>query len=242
MTYGIQCVNNSGELTLSSEAYTFCYLGKATLASLVHYTGTVDSSAAGYSTWTFNSSGPIIAALGLGSSQGRILSTTQSGSTWTITVIDYGAGTEGPAGATYSYGVPRSNSDVYVFGLPSVASLPAYGVALYNSAGLLTADLSKQMLSPKARASLGTGSSTIAGLPTFTKPAIVGSPAYQRFDTTASGSFWINEMYLGLWSFSGTSLVRGIVLQSHDKEDSSIAARTLVFPTNVLLIEANGLT
>lgn len=242
MGYGIQCVNNSGELTISSDAYTFCYLGKATLSSVTHYAGTVDSSAAGYSVWTFNSSGPIIAALGLGASQGCIAGISQSGSTWTITVIDYGAGSEGPAGAGYSYGVPRSDSDVYVFGLPTVGGLPTYGVALYNASGVVTADLSKIGLVPKARASLATGSSTITGLPALTKPAIVGSPSYQRFDSTHSGSFWINEMFLGLWSYSGTTLSRGIVLQSHEKDATSITARTIVFPTNVLLIEANGLT
>ena len=245
MTFGIDALtNDSGELTFSADAFLFCYLGKATLSSVTHYTGDSTSSAAGYATYTFTSSGPIIPALGIGSSQGCIAGLSQSGSTWTITVIDYGSGTEGPSDATY--GVPRSDSDVYVFGLPSVSALPTYGVALYNASGTLTADLLKIPLVAAARIVLPTSTSTLTGLPALVKPAITGFPSMYERDSTHSGSHYINTSYRGLWQWSesgGTgTLARGNVLQSYEIDDGPISAVTVLNATNAILIEANGLT
>lgn len=243
--YGIQCNNiSTGELTLSSEAYTFGYLGKATLYQLNHYSSDTLSSQAGYTVWTFTSSGPIIAALGVGSSDGpgRITDIIKVDSTtWHIFVEQYTSSTEGPTGtAAATYGVPSSTSNVYVFGLPT--TLPAYGVALYNSAGLLTGDMSKIPLQVAAKVSLDTSTSTVTGLPSLTKPAIVGFPNCQRFDSVNHGSYHINTTYVGLWGYSSGSLARGMVLYSTEQDDAGTTPRTILTATNGMVIEANGLT
>jgi hypothetical protein len=241
--FGIQCTNSTtGELTLSSEAYTFGYLGKATFVSTTPAQN-VDSlsSTSGYSTWTFASAGPILVALGLkssGQSGVSLLGMSKSGSTWTIIVYDGGSGTVSPSsGGTYD--AQNTTTDVYVFGFP--ASLPAYGVALYNAAGTLTGDLSRLPLTPAARISLA-DSVLAATIPVLTKPAIIGHPIYIQKNSVPVGIRYQNTGYKGVWHWVGDNQIyRADYLDSYEDSDSSVPTIVNKAPCSAILIEANGL-
>lgn len=241
--FGIQCINTSGELTLSSDAYTFGYLGKATFVSTTPAQN-VDSlsSTAGYSTWTFTSSGPIIVALGLkssGQSGVALLGMSKSGSTWTITTYDGGAGTVSPSsGGTYD--AQTTTTDVYVFGLPS--SLPAFGVALYNASGTLTGDLSRASLTSASRIALA-DSVLATTIPVLTKPAIIGKPWYEQKTSSGSGTSYVNQGYRGMWHWTGDNqLHRTNYLTSYEHSDTGVTPSLYEGPCTGILIEANGLT
>lgn len=247
MAYGAQFINGSNELTLSSDAYLFGYLGKATFVSTTSWSGDAISSQAGFSTWTFNSAGPIVCAIGLKASgqTGAVIDrVSQSGSTWTIIVRDLNVSSSGPSGGDTTYYNQRTDSDIYVFGLPS--SLPAWGMALYNASGALVADLSRRPLSPLARIVMGSATVTSQTIPTPTKPAIVGYPKFTRNVVTGGhGGFtpWLSVGNMGVWSWNGSNgLFRFEVADSSDRLESNPGAHNNRGPCSGILIEANGLT
>jgi hypothetical protein len=248
MTFGLQCNNiTTGELTLSSEAFLFGYLGKATFVSSTSWSGDSISSQAGFSTWTFTSAGPIVCAIGLkasGQTGAVITNISQSGSTWTIQVLDLATTTSGPSGGDTVYYDQRTDSDIYVFGFPS--SLPAMGMALYNAAGVLTADLSRRPLAPLARIAMSSSSIVDQTIPTPTKPAIVGYPKFTRnVVSSGHGGFtpWLSVGYTGVWEWNGSTILhRNEVPDSSDRLESSPGAHNLRGPCSGILIEANGLT
>lgn len=242
MTYGIQCINGSSELTLSSEAYTFGYLGKATFVSTTaaHNVDSL-SSTSGFSTWTFTSSGPILVALGLkssGQSGVALLGMSKSGSTWTILVYDGGSGSVSPSsGGTYD--AQNTSTDVYVFGFPS--SLPAYGMALYNGSGTLVGDLSRMPLSPAVRLSLASGALTTS-IPVLTKPAIIGHAWYDQVTSSGSGTHYVNQGFRGMWHWAGDGVLhRAEYLDSYENSDSGSTPSLFQGACTGFLIEANGL-
>lgn len=247
MAFGIQCTNGSNELTLSSDAYLFGYLGKATFVSSTPWSGDAISSQAGYSTWTFTSAGPIVCAIGLrasGQMGATILNISQSGSTWTINVVDLATTTSGPSGGDTVYYNQRTDSDIYVFGIP--ASLPAWGMALYNASGALVADLSRRPLAPLARIAMSSASVVDQTIPTPTKPAIVGYPMFKRnVVTSGHGGFtpWLAVGYIGVWSWNGfANLHRNEVPDASDRLEGSVPSYNFRGPCSGILIEANGLT
>lgn len=244
MTYGIQCVNDSGELTLSADAFTFAYLGKATYVSTTtaHNTSSF-ASTSGFSTYHFTYAGPIVCAIGLTSTHAgsTLLSMSQSGSVWTIVVWDLLTTTESPTvGGTYQQ--QATSTDVYVFGLPDPSSLSPWGSALYNSSGTLVCDLLKKALTPLARISMAAGVATQT-IPSVVKPAIVGYPHLAATASSGSGSSFTLTGYRGLWEWGGgTTLARSTSLSDweHDAEPGTNTSSILA--CDALLIEANGLT
>lgn len=244
MGFGIQTVNTSGELTLSSEGYLLSYLGKATHVSTTSYSGDASSSALGFSTYSFTSSTPIVCAIGLkasGQSGAFVERLSVSGTTWTIIVRDCSASTEGPSGGG-SFWEQRTDSDVYVFGLPSP---PAWGAAIYNSAGAFAGDLTRLPLTIRARVALASSATSLT-IPSVTKPAVIGNPNSRHSlstDTHSGPTPWINTHYVGSWQWNGsTTLSRVDVLKTYDHDDGGIPVTTVIDPTSALLIEANGLT
>lgn len=246
MTFGIQCFNGSGELTFSSDAYVLAYLGKATFVSTSGYTGTVNSSRIGHSTWSFSYAGPITVAIGLkasGQAGARVLSVVPgSGTTWIITVQDLGTGTEGPSGGA-DFFEQNTDSDIYVFGVP--LTVPAYGFAIYDAAGNLAADLTRLPLTVKAR--LRYGSSVLSlTTPSIVKPAVIGWVGTQH--TLSSGGHggalpFINTQYEGVWQWDGsTTIFRTDVLVQYDRDDGGIPVTTDKPAADAVLVEANGLT
>lgn len=247
MGYGIQCLNDSGELTLSSDAYLFGYLGKATFVSSTSWSGDSISSQAGYSVWTFTSAGPIVCAVGLkasGQTGAVILNISQSGSTWTINVVDLATTTSGPSGGDTVYYDQRTDTDIYVFGIPS--SLPSYGLALYNASGNLVADLSRIPLAPLVRVAMSSASVVDQTIPTVTKPAVIGDTKFRRnVVTSGHGGFtpWLSVGYIGVWEWNGsTTLHRNEAPTGSDRLESSPGGHDFRGPCSGILIEANGLT
>jgi hypothetical protein len=246
MTYGIQCVNNSGELTLSSDGMMFGYIGKATLLSRSTWSGSTSTSQQGLLTYTINWPGPIMVAIGLktsGSAGAAVQSVTPgTGTTWHISIIDATTTTEGPD-TTSRYYVPATASDVYCWGLPT--SVSGYGVGLYTAAGTLSADLSRRPLMFASRIALADSVMT-ATVPALIKPAIMGQPnsAHNLSTNTHSGGTpWYMTGYTGVWGLtSSTDLYRGDILTSAYHDDGGGIAHAYHGPTNALLIEANGLT
>lgn len=248
MGYGLQCFNpTSGELTLSADAYLFGYLGKATFVSTTNWSGDSLDSQCGYSVYTFTSAGPIVCAVGLkasGQEGVAIIGMTQSGSTWNITVLDLALTTSGPSGGDTDYYDQRTSSDIYVFGIPT--SVPPFGAAFYNASGDLVADLSRVPLAPLVRVAMSSSSVTTQTIPSVTKPAIVGYPAYKR--NVVSGGHggttpFLAVGYTGVWQWNGsTGISRSEVPVASDRLEFTITTHNNRGPASGILIEANGLT
>lgn len=239
MTFGITCYNNNGELTISSEAQALCYLGKATQVSYSHYSGTSSSSQCGGSVYQFVSAGPVVAAIGLNSSgqAGAVITGMfrHDATTWYFNVVDLTTATEGPTGTTYQ--VPNTASDIFVFGTPS--SVSGYGMALYDSSGNLTVDLSKPLFTPIARVSMTGQTGYTFTLPTTPiRPAVVGYPHISvntHTSTTASH-------YSGMWTWSGgTSFGRANYLTDKSNDSGAISSNT-TGDCVAIVIEASGFT
>jgi hypothetical protein len=249
MTFGLTCVNDSGELTLSSDAYTLNYLGKATFVSSSDFAGSSTASTAGGSVWSFNWAGPIVCAIGLKSSGQagvRITSVARSStssSAWTINVKDYSTTSTGPSGDTSAYSTQRTDSDIYVFGFPLAANLPNYGFAMFNAAGVLTCDLSKPILGIKTRIALATDAMS-QSVGSFTKPAVIGYPA--GLAVTSSGpisTLYRNTTYRSVWKWTNDgSLYRVDVVEVRSLDDGPFTPSSVHEPCGGILIEANGLT
>lgn len=247
MTFGLQCFNASGELTISSEGFTYCYLGKATFVSRTTYSGSAPSSRIGLMTYQFVSSVPIICAIGLKGNSfqagAAIIGIGRSGNVWTISVRDLSNSTEGPSGGGTFY-AQRLTSDIFVFGLP--VTLPPYGLAIYNAAGTLVADLSRRPMTIAARISMGTNVMSVS-MPVMVAPAIIGFPSSSHTNSAkigTGGTPWVNTWYEGVWTWGGgssTALGRSDILVEYDNDDGGVPVVVDHSPTSAILIETNGL-
>jgi len=243
MAFGIQCFNDSSELTVSSDGYFLTYLGRATLDTLHHASGVSTSSTGGYATWKFTHAGPVMAAILLrapsGSGGSCIFGQRQIGGVWYFDVLDVLNTTES-IGST-AYQVPRSDSEIYVFGVPD--TLGAFGMAIYGPSGDLRGDLTGKPLAAAARVSLGSGVSSTT-IPALTKPAIMGDVySYHNTSVSAGGGFWNNTGFDGIWTLGSpsTNLSRTDIVTAFDKDDSSVPTFNVRGATNAIMIEANGL-
>lgn len=238
MSYGLQCVNGSNELTLSSDGFIYGYLGKATWQSTTQPgTGTVHSSN-GSSTYTITWAGDIIVAVAvpfLG--YACLLSMTQSGSTWTIKAFC-------SAGASNSLGFDTQiTADVYVWGRPTSTS--GWGLAIYDASGNLTGDLSRPPLSFKERVSFTSSSSSdTQTITSYSKLAVIGSPRLSQFTSSNVGGStpWLNREWMGAWTWASGQLGRSFVLSQYTRDDGPGGNSTTRDACNVLALEANGLT
>lgn len=245
MAYGIQCTNTSGQLTLSSDGFLLGYLGKATFVSKSNASGDSVFSQTGSCIYSFAAptSGMIIPAIGLkGSGSNGLVITSYfrtTGNNWQINVIDNGTTTEG---YNNLYWAQAGTAVIYVWGVPS--SVSGYGVALYNSSGVLTADLSRRPLIFTQRVSFVTNDMDVT-IGSYVKPAILGhTNSYHNLatDEGVGGTPWFNTQYKGVWSWNGsTTLTRGDTLRTADHDDGPGPTDVLHGPTSVLIIEANGL-
>lgn len=245
MGYGITALNNSNGLTFSSDGRVYGYLGQATYVQTVQPEGPMTGTLGwpslveypGYSDYTFNWPGPIVAAVPIKTNGSTaILGMSQTGSTWTIEVHK---GT----GATNAIGFDiQEPTQVYVFGLPTTVS--GYGLAIYNSAGNLAGDLSRRPLTFDKFVSLPSGitTSSFSGL---TVPAVVGMPHWfnvisEPYDQT----FNDNRVYNGAWKWSSTSglLIRTLYLSSFERSVNSYSYANDIPITSAIIMEASGLT
>lgn len=245
MGYGITTLNSSNGLTFSSDGRVYGYLGRATYVQTFQPAGPMTGTLGwpslveepGYSTYTFNWAGPIVAAVPVKTNGSTaILGIYQTGSTWTIEVHK---GT----GATNAIGFDvQEVTQVYVFGLPTTVT--GYGLAIYNAAGNLAGDLSRRPLTFDRFLSFPSNVTT-ASFSGLTVPAVVGMPHWfnvisESYDET----FNDNRIYNGAWKWNSTSglLIRTLYLSSYERSENSYNYINSIPITSAIIMEASGLT
>jgi len=236
MAYGLQIVNPSGELVLSSETYFPVYLGKATLSgSVVAPTTTLG----GYSLYTFTYSGQILPVLKLDSTKrGTIISYSQAGSTWTIKVSFRDTSTNAQGFFT------QYLAEVFVFGFPTSLG-GTWGGAIYDASGNLVGDLTRAPMLVASRVSWATSGATATYSESITVPGVLGRAVDYRVR-----SFPHASLVDSLYEMSTFRLGTGSVIRDYDlrRRINNQAAGDAESPTERLgaldlwLIELNGLT
>lgn len=213
MTFGLKIVNPSGEVVLSSDTYFPVYLGRATLVSTTQPTAVGSSSTGtgtgGSSTLTFTYAGQIVPVLGLPAGRnGMILGCSRSGSTWTIRVSHSDGASITDITSPAFQMLVQSTPTVYVFGFPTSIG-GTFGGAIWDAAGNLIGDLTRQPLFVRQRLLLASGASTATVLP-LTSPGIVG----RSTDTDILGAPTAIPEVLrflyrnSIFSIAGTTLTR----------------------------------
>lgn len=235
MSFGLKTYNNSNELTISSDGLVYGYIGQASLSSVAQATGNSIVKTFGRSTYTITWAGDIIVALPVKTNgTTALISMSQAGSTWTITVHK-GNGTLDANGFDI-----QEATQVYVFGRPTAVS--GFGLALYNAAGNLSADLTRQPLTYKARLSIAANGIDWTP-PTTTTPAIIGSPSDRNITSVSEAPFFINRFQARGWQKNNSTgkIERNIFQQRWLKEDGAETAVDIIRSIDAILIEANGL-
>lgn len=243
MGYGISCTNPSNELTFSSDGLTYGYIGKATLSSVTQPQAGVDGTPflqTGFSTYTITWPGDILVALPAKAisvnSLSRLVNITQAGSTWTITVHN-GDGTVDGQGFQN-----QASTEVFVFGRPT--SVSGYGMALWDAAGSLSADLSRRPIPVKSRIQLAGGTTSWAMPGGMVKPLVIGWPADERQSgSPGPGPSKTNRFFLGGWWWDSANglLKRSHYLDNRSVDDTQQGNLTTFLPIDAILIEGNAL-
>lgn len=231
MAYGISVENASAKLVLSSDGLVLGYLGKATHSSTTAPTATAN----GYSTYTFSHAGKIVPAIKLVTNYNSLLlSMSQAGSTWTITLY-HGTGTDANGFQ------PQSTADVYVWGLP--VSVSGYGMAMYDAGGNLTADLSKRPLSILQKIDWGTTTVTESIAGGITTPAVIGMLHDWQRIRSGSGPTWNFNYDSGAWGRSSTDVRRDWIQRRQALgEDTGDPTSTQRRAVRGIVVDVNGLT
>ena len=216
-TYGLQIVNPSGTLVLSSDAFGLYYAGKATyVADVVQ--GDMNQSTNGssgygagnfyisYKTYTFSSSAACAFAVAVDSSTvTAIVQIVFASGVYTITVAK-------SSGAAGSHGFKTQNAaEVYAF-IRAGSVSGAYGLALYDSAGTLAWDLTRLPLFMREAVNFSAGTTTsVAYTGTYTKMGVFG-PIMSHVDTQVlisapTGTYNVDGIFAG-FQVSGSNLKR----------------------------------
>lgn len=237
MAYGLACYNGSDQLTLSSDSFTYGYIGKA--AHSVTVSPGTDPVIAynGYSEYTITWAADIIVALPvLTDALTALISVSQAGSVWTVRVFCSG-------GSVDSFGFDsQRTTEVFVFGRPTAVS--GYGLALYDASGQLTGDLSRRPLAVSEFKEFGS-TDVLRPLTGYTKPAIIGGDTTETQESTGpSGGVWIHKRSEGGWRWDsgGTQLGRGTYQTERLQEDIPLANTITRYAVDAIIIEASGLT
>ena len=246
MAFGIKITNPSGELVLSSDTYFPVYLGRATFVSTTQPSGVGSASTGtgtgGHSTLTFSYAGQIVPVLVLPSGfRGAIYACTQVGSTWTISASYTDGSTvtdlTSPAASMYIQSAPT----VFVFGFP-LSLGGAYGMAIYNAAGALVGDLTRQPLVIRQRVFIPAAVNT-ASVPALTLPGIVGRATDTQINAFPTGVPEISRVLYRntIFSITGTTMTRNLdrrLLRNTGIDGGDI---TNINATNLWLVECSGL-
>lgn len=240
MGFGFRAFNTSpGWLTLSSDGATYGYIGKATYVSTTPAGTSHVWSFGGYSTFTINWPADIIVAVSVTKNTGgtRLESMQYSGGTWTIKVYS-GLNTSSSIG----FFDQDSSVEVFCWGRP--VSVSGFGMAMYDSSGALSADLSRPPLVFNYSIAQGAGV-TSSWIPAYTKLAVIGMPDYmEQFTSYRPGAKWINARNLGAWLWNGSggsSLDRVQRQVEYWEDDGGVTPSVDTGTCSALLIEASGL-
>lgn len=235
MTYGLQVLNDSGELVMHNRGAIFGYIGRATHVGTTQAAYQGNDKFIGYTTYQIVWNAPILVALPLVAGyRTRLQGMSQSGSTWTITVSHTTGGTDAEGFRT------QYATTVYVFGRTTGAS--GFGVALYDAAGNILGDLSRPPIRAGHRIQF-TGTETQIARPTgYTAPAVIGWPFDERREATGSAPNIINRRYTYGWTVDSSYIYRQQELAAYIPLDSSLGNATNLYPTTALLLEASVLS
>jgi hypothetical protein len=237
MAFGLRAFNDGGEYTISADAYTYGYIGKASFTTLTNPGTDPNEAGAGGSFYTINWPGQIVCAIPIKANGATVLvDQAQSGDTWTVKIHK-------ATGAYTAFGFEeQEQTEVFVFGAPTAVS--GWGCAMWNQAGQLTADLSRRPLAVGKFMTLAEGVLEGGAISGFTKPAIIGGDATRIITRAPTGALWINKLFYGAWRWNQAAgrLERERFLVIRTRDDGPFAPEEAYPPSAAILIEAAGLT
>jgi hypothetical protein len=229
--------NNSSQLTFSGDGITYGYIGRATAQSLTQAGTSTVSNTTGRSTYTIDWPADIIVVLPVKTSGSTaLINTTQSGSTWTITVHKGTTSTDSNGFSIQEY------TEVYVYGAPPSTTDSSF--MMYDVNGVPCADLTKTPIFVRGLLSLSSTVTDTTWTPpsSITSPGIIGAPPGYRSSTVQSGSSWINKQFGYGWILeSDGSISRVIYLETWNKDDGPISVQNVVNQTTNIVTSVSGL-
>lgn len=242
MSFGLSIENANNKLVLSTDALLPCYLGRATHVSTQQPTQVGGGPGPpleqyGFSTYTITHVGdtliPFIRFQGNRSVQ--LLSMSKSGSTWTLRVYcgDTPVSSEGFE--------TQYVAEVYCWGVPQTVS--GFGLALYNPAQQLVADLTRRPLIIKQKIDLSSITNSVSLAAGITTPAIAGRLHDRRRNVSGGPVFWTVGLDMGAWRLnSGTTISRNLVRAMHlTNETTQGTAVTTQRAVKAFVVDVAGL-
>lgn len=240
-------VNNpGGALVVNRDGLGLNFLGRATYVSTTQATGSAGTLAGrenGYSTFTFTSSALIVPVVELKSGcVVRMLTCLRSGSTWTIKVYCGNSTLDSFGFAT------QEACEVYIFG--RFTSAGGIGMKLRDNSGVLThvfTDSDGPPLWVRSRVTEAGGSidtSTVRGIPSLAKPAAVGWPAHDEYQSQKiSASSYRNHEWLYGWKWNAAAPSGLLLAQAKRAQfsDSGPFGTTKIRASETLIINASAL-
>jgi hypothetical protein len=195
--------NASGGLTFSSDGVTYSYIGRATQSSLVQPGAGSVSRSAGQSIYTIEWAGDIVVALPVkANGVTALLSTTKSGTTWTINVFKSNGTADSQALDAQEW------TEVYVFGAPPAGASSVF--MLYDASGNPVADLSRRPLTYKSLLHMNSGVIQWTPPALATVPAVLGWPVDYKANTSRIGltSFYNSWVYSYGWQLGANGVIQ----------------------------------
>lgn len=228
--------NPSGDLTFSDSGFIYSYIGLATATGIVQAGTDPIENYTGYSTYTITWAGDIVVVLPVKTNGATtIVDVSQSGTTWTITVMKSDGTTDSLGFSVQEY------TEVYVFGTPSSTATSQF---MIYSNGVPSGDLSKQPFFCKGLLSLSNSTSDNTWTPpsTISSPGILGASACYRKSSAASGSRWINKEFGYAWLLNGDgSISRVQYLTSWNNDEATIGNTTVAFQDVAMITTVTNL-
>lgn len=239
MAYGAIFENDGNELTFSDSGLVYSFIGRATFVSATQAGTNPTLATSGFSTYTITWPGEIVVALPAKTNGSTMLrNISRSGNTWTIQVHK-GNGSYDALGFDV-----QEQTEVYVFGMPTAATLGTWGMAIFNDAGVVTGDLSRRPLTFRARI-LTANPMDEWTLPTGAGvPAILGVPVGDSRSSAPGPNNLFNIRELSAaWRINAANgkLFKDEFLATYRRDDAPGDTYTRRRVMNALLIDVTGL-
>jgi hypothetical protein len=244
MTYGLKILNPSGQFVLHSDAKGLYCLGKATLQGSVvqpsgSATGTTPGRVAGYSLYRISHPGDIVVAVDLpdGYYVGVDSITQPSSGVWEIKAFC------GSSLDANNFIATQVQLDVWAYGLPQTNTpFNAYGLALYDSAGNLSWDLTR----PNPLFVKGYVDDAHSAIPSLTRPVAIGPQATDITNDIATGptiNDYAVEHFRGALRRVGTSVGYAPVMVQRYRYTNAGEPLGLgngdIYPTSSFIVEGS---
>jgi len=228
--------NTSGELTLSADAVTYGYIGRAQFLAIDAPQGSASYRARSYAIYSIEWAGEILPAIAL--HPGRpvyISSMFREGNTW-ILYVSCGNGTYDNLGFDNLEPV-----EIFVFAAPQPGVLTGFN--LFSADGsTITADLMRRPMTFNALA-IFNGNQSSAQIPGNIGPmAVIGGPDDYRKTSSYDGSLYVNRTYDKSWLWNGAStLSKTDSLRLWTREDTGFGSVDIMRSSIAIIISTSGL-